>query len=158
MGKILIFIFVIFSLCSYSQEDSLRTHVNREILAGNKIESYIEVNDSIDLFINAMQKRFGEVEEVDGFYNWSGIELDSIGKDAKIRMIHGIWITKKTQIEFKPISPEKISKLKDNEKRGIRIRVFQKDGKDALLRKPYEIVMTKLFEDLLNSEPEKTEE
>jgi hypothetical protein len=73
-------------------------------------------------------------------------------------MIHGIWISKETSLKFKPVSPEKVGKLKDYEKRGVRIRVFQKDGKDALLRKSYELVVIKIVEDLLNSEPEKTEE
>jgi hypothetical protein len=158
MNKIFFFVLCFFSISAYSQEDSLRVSINRMILADNKVESYIDVNDSIDIFINAMQKRFGEVEEIDGVYNWSKLEIDSIGKDVKIKMIHGIWILKENSLKFKPLSPEKIGKLKENEKRGVRIRVFQKDGKDALLRKSFELVVVKIVEDLLNSVPEKTEE
>lgn len=158
MNKIFFLILFFFSISSYSQEDSLRVRINRNILADNKVESYIDVNDSIDLFINAMQKRFGEVEEVDGVYNWSKLEIDSIGKDVKFTMIHGIWTTKENSLKFTRVSPEKLGKLKDNEKRGVRIRVFQKDGKDALLRKTFELVVIKIVEDLLNSPPEKTEE
>ena len=159
MSKILILVFVCFSYLSYSQDDdSLRVSINRIILDDKKVESYIDINDSIDLFINAMQKHFGEVEEVNGVYNWSGIELDSLGKGVKITMSHGIWTTKENSLKFARVSPEKVGKLKDNEKRGVRIRVFQKYGKDALLRKSYELVVIKIVEDLLNSVPEKTEE
>ncbi|MBI5540362.1 MAG: hypothetical protein HY951_09920 [Bacteroidia bacterium] len=162
MKKILVIILISISYSVYSQEDSLRVHINRIILENNKVESYIDVNDSIDLFIDAIQQRFGEVEEVDGVYNWSGIELDSLGKGVKITMIHGIWTTKDTQLKFKVCSPEKVGKLKSNEKRGIRIRVYMKEGKeaykDALLKKSCELVVIQIVEELLNSVPEKTEE
>jgi len=136
---------------SFSQEDSLRAHVNRMILPDNKVESYIDVNDSIDLFIDAFEKRFGEVEEQNGVYNWSGVEIDSIGKNLKIKMLHGIWTTKKNEITFNPISPEKAKKIKSNEKRGVRIRFFLKDGKDALISKANEIILIQIIESMLNS-------
>lgn len=162
MKKIIVIILICINFSVYSQEDSLRARVNRIILENNKVESYIDVNDSIDLFIDAIQKRFGEVEEVDGVYNWSGIELDSLGKGVKITMIHGIWTTKGTSLKFTRASPEKTGKLKSNEKRGIRIRVFMKENKeeykDALLKKSCELVVIQIVEDLLNSVPEKTEE
>lgn len=162
MNKIISFILISLSFSVYSQEDSLRARVNRIILENNKVESYIDVNDSIDLFIDAIQTKFGEVEEVDGVYNWSGIELDSLGKGVRITMIHGIWTNKGTSLKFTRLSPEKTGKLKSNEKRGIRIRVFMKEGKeeykDALLKKSCELVVIQIVEDLLNSVPEKTEE
>ncbi|OFX28298.1 MAG: hypothetical protein A2X08_00545 [Bacteroidetes bacterium GWA2_32_17] len=121
------------------------------ILPDNKVESYIDVNDSVDFFIDAFEKRFGEVEEQNGVYNWSDVEIDSIGKNLKIKLLHGIWITKKNEITFSPISPEKVKKLKSNEKRGVRIRVFLKDGKDALISKANEIILMQIIETLLNN-------
>jgi len=155
-------LFLTFSV--FSQEDSLRVIVNHTVIEPtirnpySKVESYIDVNDSIDLFINAIQKRFGEVEEVNGVYNWSGISIDSIGKGIKIKMIHGLWITKKSSIEFIPCPPKKVGKLKKNEKRGVRIRVFLKDGKDALIGKSYESAIVQIIEELLNSSPKEITE
>lgn len=151
MKIITVLVFITMCIASYSQNDSLHAYVNRIILLDNKVESYIDVNDSIDLFIDAFEKRFGEVEEQNGVYNWSGIVIDSIGKNLKIKMLHGIWVSKKNNLEFKPISPEKAGKLKANEKRGIRIRVFLKDGKDALISKTNEIILLQIIESMLNS-------
>ncbi len=158
MKLIILLLFVSFWLKTFSQDDSLRVVVNRVILFDNKVESYIDVNDSIDFFIDEFEKKFGEVEETNGVYNWSGIEIDSIGKNLKITMLNGIWSTKKNSIEFNPISPEKIGKLKENEKRGIRIRVFLKDGKDALISKKNELILKFIFESIINSTPEATNE
>lgn len=154
MKLITLLLFITFWINANSQDDSLRAYVNRVILLDNKVESYIDVNDSIDFFIDKFEKKFGVVEEANGVYNWSGIEIDSVGKNLRIKMLHGIWITKKNSIEFNPVSTEKTGKLKSNEKRGIRIRVLLKDGKDALISKKSEIIIKQIIESMLNSTPE----
>ena len=44
--------------------------------------------------------------------------------------------------------------LRKNEKRGLRVRVYLKNGKDALTSKKNEIVIVALLESILNMPPE----
>jgi hypothetical protein len=146
----------------YSQEDSLRVIVRHDVIEPDlvnpttRIQTYININDSLDLFIDNIQKLFGEVEDENGIFVWNKIELDSALKDFKIVMANGIWSTKKDISSFTPASVSKTEKLNSKEKRGIRIRVFKKDGKDALSSKTIETEFVRIFEELLNKTPEET--
>jgi len=146
-----VFIFSFLFTQLYSQEDSLHAHVNRVIMADKSIESYIDVNDSVSLFLDEFEKKFGITDENNGTFFWSNIKIDSINKPINIKLMYGLWITKKSSLEFKPISTEKKINLKSNEKLGIRIRFTNKDNKDVLYSKQNETILLNIIDSILNN-------
>jgi len=160
------FIFFLFiSVICFSQEsDSLRVSVKHEVInptpydPNTYVKTYLEINDSIDLFIDNVQKYFGEIESMNGVFIWQGISIDSVDKNLKIVMYNGIWNNKKSPPVFEPISVDKVKNLKSYEKRGIRMQVFLKSGKDALTNKSSEMVIVAILEQLLNAQPEEESE
>ena len=156
MRILLFIIFTVFSSQLFSQDDSLRVIVNRVVLEpdlrnpNTLIETYIEINDSIDLFINNIQKQFGEIDEENGVFTWKKVSIDSVGVDITIVMYHGIWSTKNDTPQFKNISIIKTDKIKKTEKRGLRIRVYLKNGRDAMSSHKNELILVYFFENLLN--------
>jgi hypothetical protein len=160
--KIILLLFLLFfnSLTFSQEEDSLRVSISHVVIDPSLInpyttvETYIDVKDSIDLFIENMQKQFRDIEEDNGVFVWQGLSIDSVGANLKIIMNNGIWTMKNETNTFQTVSTQKIKNLKKNEKRGLRIRVFLKNGKDALKSKKYEIVIVAILEMLLNTPPE----
>jgi hypothetical protein len=158
--KLFIFIFLLNLSCFAQEGDSLRVTVNHVVInptltnPNTIVETYIDVNDSVEMFIDNMQKQFGQVEEENGIFVWQGILIDSVGANLKIMMYHGIWTMKSESITFQTIPTQKIKNLRKNEKRGLRIRVYLKNGKDALTSKKNEIVIVALLEGILNLPPE----
>jgi hypothetical protein len=163
--SILFLLFLLLNNCIYSQEnDSLRVVVSHIVInptltnPSTTVETYINVNDSIDLFIDNMQKQFGQTDEDNGVFVWQGILIDSVGSNLEILMYHGVWTTKNDTYIFQTTSTQKIKNLKKNEKRGIRIRVFLKNGKDALTSKKNEIAIVTMLEGILNIPAEEVKE
>lgn len=161
MKIVLIFFLLLLNSYLFSQEDdSLRVSVSHVVIDPSLInpyttvETYIEVKDSIDMFIENMQKQFGDIEEENGVFVWQGISIDSIGNNLKILMYHGVWSNKNESNTFQTIPIQKFKNIKKNEKRGLKIRVYLKNGKDALTSKKYEIVITSILEAILNTPPE----
>lgn len=166
MRSFLAFLFLINCFVCVSQEDdSLRVKISSTVLEpdlinpNTRIETYIDINDSLDLFIDNIQKRFGEVEEVDGIFEWKGISIDSIKGKIRVVMANGFWFDKNGLPVFQVSPVDKTLKLRKNEKRGLRMRFFLSDGKDALLSRKNQLIIVSLLETALNAvkEEETTE-
>lgn len=161
----LFFVLINFS-CFAQEDDSLRVVVSHDVIDESKfnpnktttVENYINVNDSIDRFIDNMQKHFGQIEEENGVFVWQGVTIDSVGANNKIIMYHGVWTMKNEINTFQIVPTQKIKNLKKNEKRGIRMQIYLKNGKNALASKKYEIVIVALLEELLNMPAEEVKQ
>lgn len=165
MKPLLIILLLLQNSVLISQEDSLRVIIKHDVKEADlvnpttRVQTFIDIYDSLDLFIDNVQKQFGEVEDENGIYVWNKVQLDSVMKDFKIIMANGIWTVKKDISTFTPLPVSKTEKINSKEKRGIRIRVLMKDGRDALSAKNVESEFVRIFEDLLNKPAEeKTEE
>ena len=164
MKYIILFLFTACSCILYSQEDSLHVKIGHNVFEpdivnpSTRVETFIEVTDSIDFFIDKVQKEFGEIEEEDGNFVWNNVNIDSIGANLRIQMIHGYWSIKGSTATLKIIPTSKAAKLKSDERRILRIRVFLKNGKDALTSKKNEIIIVQLLDNLLNQVNEKDSE
>ena len=159
----IISVFIIFNLFSFSQEegDSLRVFVCNNVIEPDlvnpttRVQMYLLIKDSIDQFIDKVQKEFGEIEDEEGVFEWKLDSLDTIGKKIKVFMYYGYSYYKGNTENFKTISPSKAHKLKAQGKKQLRIRILLKDGKDALLSQPNQLFFIRFFEDILNR-PEET--
>ena len=151
---------LIYSSLLFSQEDSLRVKINSTVIEpdlinpNTRIETYLDINDSLDLFIDNIQKVFGEVEEINGIFEWKGISIDSIKGKIRVVMANGLWYNKSDLPVFQICPLDKTLKLRKNEKRGLRMRFFLSDGKDALLSRKNQIIIIGLLETALNTPKE----
>jgi hypothetical protein len=160
--KSLFFLFFLFisTICFSQEDDSLRVTVSHVVIDPSLtnpktvVETYIDINDSIDLFLDNFQKQFGNIEEENGVFVWQGILIDSVGANLRFVMYNGVWSMKNEMSTFQTIPTQKMKNLRKNEKRGLRVRVYLKNGKDALTSKKNEIVIVALLEGILNLPPE----
>lgn len=161
MKNLFLLLFLFISTFCFSQEDdSLRVSVSHNVIdptltnPKTTVETYIEIGDSIDLFLDNFQKQFGSIEEENGVFVWQGILIDSVGANLRFVMYNGVWSMKNEINTFQTIPTQKMKNLRKNEKRGLRVRVYLKNGKDALTSKKNEIVIVALLESILNMPPE----
>ena len=101
MKNLFLLLFLFISTFCFSQEDdSLRVSVSHNVIdptltnPKTTVETYIEIGDSIDLFLDNFQKQFGSIEEENGVFVWQGILIDSVGANLRFVMYNGVWSMK----------------------------------------------------------------
>lgn len=125
MFRLLILIFFLsLSTCFFAQEEkTFEPRLVREITPEKRVESFIEIRDSVIAFIEILKERWGEENDQDGKIIWNNVSIDSIAGKIQVQLLHTI--LKPGESFYKTISISK--KTKANEVRVIRLRFMQKD-------------------------------
>ncbi len=113
------------STCFYGQEEekTFEPRLVREITPDKRVESFIEIRDSVLAFIDILKERWGEENDVEGKITWNNVSIDSIAGKMQVQLFHAILkpgeaFSKTTSI---------FRKTKTSEVRVIRLRFLQKD-------------------------------
>jgi len=116
---------VVFSAKLIGQEEKVfEIKIAREVNSENKIESFIEIRDSVIAFIELLKERWGEEPENNGIIEWKNVNIDSIEGKIQVKLYH--FIVKQGEPLIKTVTVSK--KTKQNEIRVIRLRFLQKQN------------------------------
>jgi hypothetical protein len=110
----------------YAQEENSKIEVKivREVTSENKIESYIEIRDSVSALVNLLFELWGEQADNNGVITWNNVSIDSIEGKIQVKLYHAIL---KKDAKFDKTCPLN-KKLKSNEIRVVRLRFLQKQN------------------------------
>lgn len=116
---------LLFSTCFYAQEEekTFEPRLVREITPDKRVESFIEIRDSVLAFIDILKERWGEENDVDGKITWNNVSIDSIAGKIQVQLFHAILKPGEAFSKTTSIS----RKTKASEVRVIRLRFLQKD-------------------------------
>ncbi|MCX7862570.1 MAG: hypothetical protein N2449_06210 [Bacteroidales bacterium] len=124
----ILIIVILFSINLLGQEENVfEPKLVREITPDKKIESYIEIRDSVLAFIDVFKEKWGQEEDTDGKIRWTNVAIDSIDGKIELQLYHP---KSKSRANFPKTTPI-AKKTKGNEIRVIRLRFIQKN-KDIL--------------------------
>ncbi len=127
------------------EEKTFEPRLVREITPEKRVESFIEIRDSVIAFIELLKERWGEENDVDGKIIWNNVNIDSIAGKIQVQLFHAI--LKPGESFSKTVSISK--KTKTNEIRVIRLRFIQKD-RDLLSSQQNALYIKDFFLNLYN--------
>lgn len=156
-------VLALISLSSFAQEDekplvAVKNKVYEPDIYNPhvRVETFVEITDSIDYFIENIQELFGNTEEESGVFIWNNVLIDSITGKLKIQMAHGLLSYRSDKDYFRQCSSSGRIAIKKNEIRCLRLRFFLDKGNDALRSEKNKTIIMELIYSLLT--PKDTEE
>lgn len=159
-SKFNIITFVLFAISHllFAQEEKVfEIKVVREVSADNKMESFIEIRDSVISFIDLLKERWGEEQDNNGVIIWNNVSIDSIEGKVQVKLYHSLLKHGESFTKTYPIS----KKEKSNEYRVIRIRFLQKQNDLMSSRKLTDYIKAyfmNLYSEICNTEDDLNEE
>lgn len=87
---------------------------------------------SNDAFLKHFFSVYGVKACNNGTYTWKGVPVKGVGENLTLYIIDGIWKKDKKGTSFNPLCKDDMKPLKDDEKRGIRVALFDNEEVDFL--------------------------
>lgn len=153
--EFIVVLLVVISQLLYGQEDEIMPKANiiRFVTPNKKIESYIEIKDSVLAVIDILKDKWGEIEDQNGIIQWHNVMIDSLEGKTNVTLMHGIIKEGREGFKTCPIS----KKENKNKVRVLRLRFMQKD-RDILSSPVTSGIVLNFINDIISQAFEATDE